>query len=101
MLAGVDVREVIQKFGNKGTTKEVILRMVKAFGLWPETNLWQLPSREELPRNGLVKLTRPGRKCFHWACIIDGVIHDPACDMPGVTVARHQVACFIGVKKKG
>lgn len=100
MLAGIPVAKVIEQFGRKGTTASKVLEIAKAFGLEPETALWQLPRDSNIPRTGILKLRKARRKRFHWACVIDGVIHDPACSTEGELLSDHVVTAFISLRGK-
>ena len=100
MLAGVDVATVIRKCGSGSTTAAQILVIANQFGLKQKTKLWQLPREgQAFPVFGIIKLRKPRRKSFHWACVVDGVIHDPAYSVAGVQATGHHVACWIEFNK--
>jgi hypothetical protein len=95
MMAGVDVADVIAKFGTSSTTPVQLLSMAKAFGLRQQSSLWEINRDGEMPSTAILKLRKKGRRNFHWACVIDGVIHDPSQSKTGVLANRHEVVAFM------
>ena len=101
MLANVPVASVIERFGNRSTTPSQLLEIVGECGLRATTALWQIPrSAADMPSTGILKLRKKGRRNFHWACVINGVIHDPACDTAGAIVRNYEVVAFISITTK-
>jgi ABC-type bacteriocin/lantibiotic exporter with double-glycine peptidase domain len=80
MLAGVSLTEACLAVGHRrGTKHHEIIKAARKLGLIPKTTLWQLAAdHDALPANAILKQRRRGRKNWHWACVIDGVLHDPS-----------------------
>jgi hypothetical protein len=98
MMAGVPVSEVISRFGSGATSQAKILEVAAAFGLRQGSKLWVLNRDGELPRTGLLKMRKARRKYFHWACVIDGVLHDPSQDVSGRLAKCHEVVAFMPIE---
>lgn len=100
MLAGVPVEQVVSKAGEKATKPAELLKIAASFGLKQKSNLWVLIRGDyELPNNGILKLRKPRRKNFHWACVVNGQIHDPSQDAPGKLANCHEIVAFMPVEK--
>jgi hypothetical protein len=97
MLAGVPLQSVTARFGDGATSPEAILKIAKAFGLRPQSKLWALNRDGELPKTAILKMRRPRRKYFHWACVIDGVLHDPSQEKSGQLAKCHEVVAFMPI----
>lgn len=97
MMAGVSVDDVISRFGSSATSQAKILEIAKAFGLRQSSNLWVLNRDGELPNTGIIKLRKARRKYFHWACIIDGILHDPSQEVPGRLASGYKVVAFMPI----
>lgn len=95
MMAGVPVSEVISRFGSSATSQAKILEIAKAFGLRQGSKLWVLNREGELPTTGILKLRKARLRYFHWACVIDGVLHDPGQDTCGKLTERYEVVAFM------
>lgn len=98
MMAGVPVTRVIMRFGSDATTQARILEIAAAFGLRQGSKLWVLNRDGELPKTGFLKLKKARRKYFHWACVIDGVVHDPSQEVPGRLAKDHKVVAFMPIE---
>jgi hypothetical protein len=101
MLAGVTPQEVISKTGIKGaTTIAELMKIAGAFGMQPASKLWMVRDFEELPPNAMLKLKRPGlKKNWHWACVVNGEIHDPSQSEPGRLANRYSIVAVMPMKK--
>lgn len=97
MIAGIPVADVISRFGSDATSQAKILEIAKAFGLRQGSRLWVLNRDSELPNTGILKLRKTRRKNFHWACIIDGVVHDPSQEVSGQLASRYKVVAFMPI----
>jgi hypothetical protein len=97
-MAGVPVDEVVSRFGSGATSQAEILEIAAAFGLHQGSKLWVLNRDGELPRTGFLKMRKPRRKFFHWACIIDGVLHDPSQEVSGRLAKCHEVVAFMPIE---
>lgn len=95
MLAGVPVADVISRFGSSATSQSKILEIAEAFGLRQSSRLWVLNRDNELPSTGIIKLRKARRKYFHWACVIDGVLHDPSQEASGRLASGYKVVAFM------
>lgn len=98
MLACVPLESVTAKFGVGATSPETILKIAAAFGLRHGSNLWVLNRDGVLPRTGLLKMRKARRKYFHWACVIDGVLHDPSQEVSGRLAKCHEVVAFMPIE---
>lgn len=98
MLAGVPVADVISRFGSGATSQAKILEIAKAFGLRQGSRLWVLNRDGVLPKTGLLKMRKARRKYFHWACVIDGILHDPSQEVSGRLAKCHEVVAFMPIE---
>ena len=99
MLASVSLSSVTSKFGDRATSQAKLLEIAKAFGLQPQSSLFILNRDGELPKTAILKLRKARRKNFHWACVIDGVVHDPSQESTGLLAKGHEIVAFMPIGK--
>jgi len=102
MLAGVEPQAVITKSKmSGGTSVERLLAIAKMFGLRAASQLWLVRDFEQLPSDAILKLRKAGSpvKRWHWACVVDGVIHDPACSVAGEIVKGYSIVAVMPMRK--
>lgn len=98
MLAGVPVADVVSRFGDGATSQAKLLEIAAAFGVRQGARLWVFNRDDELPRNGFLKMRKARRKYFHWACVIDGVLHDPSQEVSDRLAKCHEVVAFMPIE---
>lgn len=100
MLAGVDVGAVIARSGaSGGTSVEKLMAIAKMFKLRQASKLWMIRDFEQLPKNAILKLRKAGSplKKWHWACVVDGAIHDPSCSVAGKLCKGYSIVAVMPI----